>query len=142
MDTTENGPEKVGNESAGQEPQNQAQNNTVADREVATPEPKKKNSSLKKILIILGCTFAGIILLAVIICLIVFAGSKKFECSSSEGSITVMYGDNTINGYVSNGLSYDYDQQKSYAESIGVEAYLDELKAYFESNTDGICVRK
>ena len=112
----------------------------------ATPEhtkpSKPKMASWKKALIIIGCILAGIVLLAIIIFLIVSATSKKFECTSSQGSITLMYSDTTINGYYSNGLSYDLDTQQAYAEQVGVENYLSEFNDWFEANTDGTCAKK
>ena len=103
---------------------------------------KPKIATWKKTLMIIGGIALGVILLVVIIIFIVSVNSKKFECTSSQGDITIMYGDDTINGYLANGMSYDLDEQKSYAESIGIEKYLSEFNDWFESNTDGTCVKK
>ncbi len=68
--------------------------------------------------------------------------SKKLVCKSSEGNITIMYNDKTIKGYTANGLSYDLDGQKKYAEQVGIDAYIKEFANWFKTNTTGSCEAK
>lgn len=103
-----------------------------------TQEPKGKNS-IVKILAIIGGFVVGIFILAIIIISIVSANSNKLVCKSKEGNITIMYNDSEITGYTASGMSYDLDQQKSYAKQVGVQSYLDEFSTWFESNTTGSC---
>ena len=79
---------------------------------------------MKKTLMIIGGFVVGIIILGVIIFSVISATSKKMVCKSDEGNITIMYNDKTITGYTANGISYDYDGQKEYADQDGVDAYL------------------
>lgn len=88
---------------------------------------------------IIGGIAVGIIILVVAILVIVSITSKKLTCESSEGNITIMYNDETITGYTANGMSYDLDQQKAYAEQIGIDAYLTEFSTWFSNNTSGTC---
>lgn len=103
---------------------------------------KSKNPAWKKLLMVIGGIVVGIFALAAIIITVVSINSKKLECTSNRGSITIMYNDDTINGYATNGLSYNLDDQKAYAERIGIEAYLEEFIDLFESNTGGTCVKR
>ena len=94
---------------------------------------------MKKALMVIGGIVVGIVVLDVIIFSIVSATSKKMVCKSNEGNITIMYNDKTITGYTTNSMSYDLDQQKKYAEQVGIDAYLDEFSNWFSSNTTGSC---
>lgn len=103
---------------------------------------KPKMATWKKTIIIICGIVLGIIAIAAIIILIVSATSKKYECTSSQGDITLMYDEKTIKGYFANGITYDLDTQKTYAELMGVESYLAEFNEWFKANTDGYCVKK
>lgn len=94
---------------------------------------------MKKILMIIGGIFLGIIALVIIIFSIISATSSKLICKSDEGNITIMYNDKTITGYKANGISYNLDEQKGVAEQIGVDSYLDEFSTWFQNNTTGTC---
>lgn len=96
---------------------------------------------MKKVLIIIGAVVLGIFALAAAIIAIVSLSSEKLKCESPKGNITIMYNDNEITGYAASNLSYDLDAQKSYANLIGVDAYLDEFEEWFEDNTGGFCQR-
>ena len=130
-----------GDKSTDLVPQDQAQN-IVANENLVNTGSENKNFTFKKILIVIGCIVLGVILLVVVVFLLLSANSKKLECSYSGGNITILYSDDTINGYMANNMSYDLDEQKAYAELIGVEAYLEEFNDFFEANTDGTCIRK
>lgn len=90
---------------------------------------------MKKILMIIG----GLVVLGILIFVITSLTSKKMVCKSNEGDITIMYNSKTITGYIANGISYDFDNQKDYAEQVGIDAYLDEFDNWFINNTTGTC---
>lgn len=96
---------------------------------------------MKKTLMIIGGIVVGTIILFVAIFLITSATSKKLVCKSDEGNITIMYNDKTLKGYTAKNMSYEFDEQKEYAEQIGVEEYLDEFSTWFSNNTTGSCER-
>ena len=96
---------------------------------------------MKKTLMVIGGIVVGVVVLAVIIIAVVSLTSKKMVCESNEGNITLMYNDETITGYTANGIKYDLDGQKAYAERIGVDAYLDEFATWFKNNTTGSCTK-
>lgn len=98
--------------------------------------------SLKKFLMIVGGIFLFLVILFIILFLIISATSKKLVCKSNEGNITIMYNDKTISGYTANGLSYDLDGQKKYAEEIGIDAYIEEFSTMFSNKTAGSCSKE
>ncbi len=98
---------------------------------------------MKKVLTIIGGIVVGVIIIGVVIYLIVSLTSKKMVCTSNEGKITIMYNDKTITGYTAKNISYNMDEQKAYAEQVGIEAYLDEFNTWFANNTtSGSCTKK
>lgn len=96
---------------------------------------KKKNKIIPKILMIIG----GFIILFVVIFSIVSATSEKLVCSSDKGNITIMYNEKGLTGYKTSGMSYDFDEQKQYANKIGIDAYIKEFSSWFSNNTSGTC---
>ena len=94
---------------------------------------------MKKVLMIIGGIFLGIIVLGVVIFVIVSVTSKKMVCKSDEGNITIMYNDKSITGYSTKRITYNFDEQQKYAEQIGIDAYLDEFATWFSNNTTGTC---
>ena len=119
------------------------QNITVpSTQQSAVQSMGHKGFNWKMFLMIIGGVVVGIILVIVIVFVVTSINSKKFECISSQGNITIMYSDDAINGYVASGISYDLDGQKSIAELIGIPAYLEEFNNWFTANTDGVCVEK
>ena len=101
----------------------------------------KKNGGFKKVLKIFGIIIASIVVLFVIIWGITSLTSKKMVCKSDTTNITIYYNDKTITGYVVTGGTFDLDEQKAYAESVGIESYLTEFIIYFSTNTNGTCTR-
>ena len=97
---------------------------------------------MKKFLMIIGGIFLFLVILFIILFLIISATSKKLVCKSNEGNITIMYNDKTISGYTANGLSYDLDGQKKYAEEIGIDAYIEEFSTLFSNYTTGSCSKE
>lgn len=94
---------------------------------------------MKKVLMIIGGIVVGIVVLGVVIFAVVSLTSKKLVCKSDEGNITLMYNKKTITGYTAKGISYDLDGQKEIAEKIGIDAYLEQFKTWFRTNTTGTC---
>lgn len=97
---------------------------------------------MKKFLMIIGGIFLFLVVAFIALFLIISATSKKLVCKSNEGNITIMYNDKTISGYTANGLSYDLDGQKKYAEEIGIDAYIEEFSTMFSNNTTGSCSKE
>lgn len=96
---------------------------------------------LKKVLMIIGGIVVCVVVLFVVVFGITSATSKKMVCKSEEGNITIMYNDKTIKGYIAEGISYDFDNQKAYAEKIGIDAYLEEFSTFFRTSTTGTCTK-
>ena len=67
--------------------------------------------------------------------------TKKMECVSNIGSITITYNKKTITGYKADKLTYDLYEQRTYADEVGIKAYLDEFETWFKNNTQGSCKR-
>jgi len=98
---------------------------------------------MKKVLTVVGGLVVGAVVIGVAVVVITYFTSKKLVCEANEGNITIMYNDTTIKGYKAKGMSYNLDEQKKYAEQIGVEAYLTEFETWFNNNTtNGSCTRK
>lgn len=97
---------------------------------------------MKKILMIIGGVVVVLVVSVVAIIFFVSSTSEKLVCKSAEGDITLMYDDDSINGYTAKGgMSYELDQQQELAKQIGIEAYLDQFEYWFTSNTTGSCER-
>ena len=54
---------------------------------------------MKKILMIIGGIMVALVLVGVIVFVVVSMTSKKLECKSDIGNITLMYTDKTVTGY-------------------------------------------
>ncbi len=96
---------------------------------------------MKKTLSIVGCLTIGIIILVIAIFIVTTAKTKKMVCKSNEGNITIRYDDKKLVGYSTKGFSYNYKEQKKYADQIGVDAYLTEFSTWFSNNTTGTCTK-
>lgn len=117
-------------------PQIPNQNPMYHSTDAIIEKPKKKFPKIG--LIILGIIVAFIILIVVIFS-IVSSNSNKLICKSNEGNITIMYNDTTITGYTAVGISYDMEQQKTIANQIGINSYIQQFNSWFETNTSGTC---
>lgn len=106
---------------------------------------KNQNGKKKKpfiiLLTIIGVPFAIIVLFFIIKFWIISESSSKLVCTSPEGNITIMHNDETLLSYKAYDITYDLNQQKEYAEEVGIDAYLSEFNDWFEKNTTGTCVR-
>ena len=68
--------------------------------------------------------------------------NKKISCKSDEGSIKLTYNEKTIVAYSAVGYEFDFDGQKTYAEKVGIDSYIDEFEQWFTNNTtNGKCTR-
>lgn len=90
----------------------------------------------------IGGTIVAIIVCVGGIILYQYKTSKHFVWEAEIGNITLLYDDNTINGYFTSGISYDLVLQQSYAEQIGVEEYLKDFETFFQTNMNGSCHKK
>lgn len=100
---------------------------------------KNSKNVIIKVLAIIGGIVVGIIVLLVVVFSLVSLNSNKLICKSSEGNITIMYDDSTINGYTASGISYDLDQQKIVSDQIGIDSYISQFSTWFETKTTGSC---
>ena len=94
---------------------------------------------MKKIFMFLIIFILLLIVALAAIFAIIFFSSDKYICMSSEGDITILYRDGKITGYTSKNINYNLKQQQAVAEKIGIEAYFEEFKTWFETNTSGTC---
>ena len=101
-----------------------------------------KKGSGKKVAIIVGSIVGALIIGIVLLVVFVFNSSKKLECTSSIGSLTIMYNDNEIVGYTAKNYTYELDQQKAVAKEKGIEEYLVEFESWWKTSQAGTCVRK
>ena len=92
----------------------------------------------KALFITLGFA-AAIILIIVLVVVLFISNTKKLVCKSTQGNITLRYTDKEVVGYTAKNMTYDLDEQQEYSREIGIDAYLDEFKEWFENNTDGTC---
>lgn len=97
---------------------------------------------MKKILMIIGGLVVGSVILTILIFMVISSTTKKMICKSNEGNITLRYNDKTLVGYISQGIDYDLDGQKKYANQIGIENYLNEFAVWFSNNTTGTCAKQ
>lgn len=89
---------------------------------------------------LVGCC---IVILAVVV-MVIFVlikdnGPKQLVCESNNGNITLFYNNNTIEGYTSNGYTYDLLSEQSRAEQVGIDKYIEEYASIFNTNTSGTC---
>ncbi len=96
---------------------------------------------MKRFLIGLSIVLVSIAILGIIIFGVISATSKKLVCKSNEGNITIMYNNKSITGYTANGIEYDLEGQKKYADQVGIDAYLNEFSTWFKTNTTGSCTK-
>ena len=94
---------------------------------------------MKKVLMIIGGIVVVIIVIIVVMFVVVSMTSKKLVCKSDDNNITIMYNDDTITGYTAKGISYDLEGAKAYAETIGLNAYLNRYADFYRGNTGGDC---
>lgn len=99
-------------------------------------EDKKKKNTFKIVLISILIFFA--VVLSIVI--IVSAVSKKYICKSSRGNITLLYRNNKLVGYTTNGINYNLEEGKERVKKIGLEDYFKEFNIWFIQTTiDGTC---
>lgn len=108
---------------------------------VQTQDPvvEESKGSGGKVLLIIGCVILGFIILGIVIFFVISSNSNKLVCTSSQGTITLMYNDNELTGYKANGIGYDYDQQSDYAKQVGIDEYLNEFSQMFSQKFAGAC---
>lgn len=94
----------------------------------------KKN---KKIIIIasLAITLVGAIYLTYF-----FTKYDVLACNSKEGKIILLYDDSQLVNFGTSGnMAFDFDNQKSYVEKIGIKKFIDSFEKSFEKSTTGKC---
>ena len=93
----------------------------------------------KKALFIIIGTIVAIVLIGVLFFVLVFKDTKKLECKSSQGNITLRYNDKKVVGYTAKNFTYELDAQNKIASQVGIDAYIEQFKLWFANNTDGTC---
>lgn len=98
---------------------------------------KKKIITISSVIVIIIIVILGVLKL-------VFNGSEKLVCKSNEGSITIYYKKNKLEGYTKKGrFSYNLDEQEKIVEKIGIEKYLENFEEWFLSSfQNGKCEKK
>lgn len=105
-----------------------------------SPRPSRNNT--KTLAIIIGVTVVGILVVGLAAYFIMNRNISKMTCKSELGDITIKYNDKTLTGYYASKIKYDFDGQKSIADEIGVEAYLQEFNNWFADKAGGTCQRE
>lgn len=91
----------------------------------------------KKILMVSGITLT-VILIGYLIYF--FVRYDLLVCNSKEGSIIIVYDDeNLVNFGTKGNMSFNFENQKSYVEKIGIESFISSFEKSFEKNTNGKC---
>ena len=90
---------------------------------------------------LVGC---GIVILSVIVMvvLVLFNGeskNKQLVCQSTFSNITIFYNNNNIEGYTTNGYSYDLLTEQRLADEKGIDKYIEDYSSTFSRNTMGTC---
>ena len=69
-----------------------------------------------------------------------FTKYDVLACNSKEGKIILLYdGSQLVNFGTSGNMSFDFENQKSYVEKIGIEKFIDSFEKNFEKSTNGKC---
>ena len=97
---------------------------------------------MKKTIITTICITVGIIILISGAIFIVKKSKKRLVCLSDIGNIAIMYNKETITGYETYKMNYNFDEQKKIADEVGIEEYLTEFEKWFTTNSNGTCTRK
>lgn len=97
---------------------------------------------MKKALMIIGGIVVAIFLCTGGFLFYQYQTSDQLICESEVGSITLLYDEDTIKGYFAKGITYNLDEQRAYAENVGIEAYLKEFADFFLHNMNGTCRKK
>ena len=90
---------------------------------------------------LVGCGIVILAVIAMVVMVLVSDGNKgkQLVCQSNNGNITLYYNSETVNGYTSNGYSFDLLSEQSRAEQMGVDAYIKEYSGFFAANNNGTC---
>lgn len=86
------------------------------------------------------CIFVVLLVIGLVVYITVNKGnSKELVCTSNAGNITIYYDKSTVIGYTQNGYDYSLLSEKSRAETIGIDKYIEEFTNTFVSATNGTC---
>ena len=92
---------------------------------------------MKKTLIV-----SGIALIAILVSYLIyfFVRYDLLICNSKEGSIILVYDkEDLVNFGTTGNMSFNFENQKSYLEKIGIESFILSFEKSFEKNTNGKC---
>lgn len=86
------------------------------------------------------CIFVVLLVVGLVVYITVDKdNSKELVCTSNAGNITIYYDNITVIGYTQNGYDYSLLSEKSRAETIGIDKYIEEFTDTFVSATNGTC---
>ena len=98
---------------------------------------------MKKKLMIIGGIVLGVLVIVLGIYIYITSTSSRLVCKSSLGNVRLVYNDKELIRYSTTGsISYDYDVQTARVEKVGIESYIEEFTEWFETTTDGTCVKR
>ena len=100
----------------------------------------KKYKIVIIVLAVIGLIIAGVVAFFVVVFKNITNDTNKLICTAKEGGITIMYNDDTLVGYKTKNMEFDFDEQQEYAEEIGIDNYIEEFKEWFKSHSTGSCV--
>ena len=114
---------------------------------------KRENSSISHEQLVLMCSkkggtsiiatlLPGVLFFAIIVIMVILqlsSSGPKLVCESPEGNITIHYNDETITSYQSEGMIFDFDEQRELANRTGITYYINEFSSWFRNNTSGTC---
>lgn len=94
----------------------------------------KKN---KKTIIIVGLV---ITLIGAIYLTYFFTKYDVLSCNSKEGKIILLYDSSQLVNFGTTGnMSFNFENQKSYVEKVGINKFISSFEKSFEKNTNGKC---
>lgn len=91
--------------------------------------------------VVISLTTGLLLILGYIVFMLYNTASRKMECTSSIGNITIIYNKKSVTGYKSTTIPYNIYEQREKADSMGIDAYLDEYQKWFTENVGGSCQR-
>ena len=113
---------------------------SYTEEQTTSKKSKKGNSPVRTILSIIGAIVAIVSIIILIVIFVINSSARDLVCTAPEGSITISYNKATITGYVSSGITYEFEEQRALSEKIGTEQYMKDFEEWFRNNTSGTCV--
>ena len=83
----------------------------------------------------------GILLLVIAALVAVQLSNKKQKlvCNSDKGGFTIVYDKSTITDYSVDNMEYNFGEQESLIENMGIDAYIKRLSDWYHETTGVSC---